>query len=127
MDKTVQRELKRQQRSILDVLDIQQAEIKQNRRQVTPADRHLLNKGDTITKDIETNMSTPKIFLFSVHTGKDSYFLLSTFEEIHHWSATELPENTNNYRTEYEKIQTISHTIKYVGFCILSVMVVEVS
>lgn len=74
----------------------------------------------------------PKIFMFSMKTQSDNYFVVSSFEEV--ILATEADCNNSvvsqsyeEYLTNYAKIQKISHVVKYVGFSILSIMVLEVS
>lgn len=74
----------------------------------------------------------PNVFVFSLHADEGSYFVVSTFEElsataVKKMNSTDYGSRYTVYTEEYEKIQTVSHIIKYIGFSILSVMVLEVS
>ncbi|KAL4225410.1 Voltage-gated hydrogen channel 1 [Mactra antiquata] len=104
-------------------------DLRRRRRYLPSAAANNLSKRDTSNaKSVAEIPSDQTIFLFSLYTSEENYFIISTFEEMSYSPNKELPKpkNMNDYRSEYEKIQTISHTIKYVGFFILSIMTLEV-
>ena len=84
------------------------------------------------TKWKKRKFDDPKIFVFSLDIDKENYMVISTFEDVRMSAYQDMNGSIHSsryigYKEENEKIQTISHTIKYIGFSILSVMVIEVS
>ncbi|XP_045176682.2 uncharacterized protein LOC123537160 isoform X1 [Mercenaria mercenaria] len=82
------------------------------------------------TKEGERKKTDPSLFVFSLHVDKDNYLVISTFDELTKSAFQQTNWSTYSskyigYKEENEKIQTVSHTIKYIGFSILSMMVIE--
>jgi len=68
------------------------------------------------------------VFIFSVNIQDSSLYIMSHLTNISGTSVDQTSvEFTNGYHEHIERIQNISHTIKYVGFCILTLMLCEVS
>jgi flagellar biosynthesis GTPase FlhF len=124
-------EAKRRKRYVTSDGEREMSEKEESVMNESSASPHRYSVKKRSTRKSKRNIHDPKVFVFTLHVDKENYMVISTFEDV----CKSVLRKTNGsvhstrydgYKEENEKIQTISHTIKYIGFSILSVMVVEV-